>query len=1054
MKKQLYKTGKQRLLQVLPLLLLAGPAFAQTKVKGTVLDEKGAGMPGVTVAVVSNADHKQFNTMSDEAGVFMLDHMEGKGSYDFIFTAVGYESDTISRFKINEGDNNSLLVRMKVASKSLNDVIVVGYGTQSKARVTGAISQIKSTDLNKYAGSSFGSQLAGKVAGVTINEASGMPGTEPQIVIRGVSTLTAGSNPLIVVDGFPLSEGSSLNSINPQDIETMDILKDPSSAAIYGSRAANGVILITTKTAQKDKTTVSFDAYSGFQQRADKVKLIDGYQYALYSSEARDWGYVSRDPAKRKLDDNVATRKANGATARDYRLNYMDPYLANQPGLTNTNWLDAITRTAPINSYTLSVSGSAGTKSNYYLSANYFNQQGIVLNTGLKRYSMDIKVGSRPFCWLKTGLTLVPSYNQQKYFNNNADRSTDPISSALVMYPMFSPYNADGSLAISQQIKANTPEDGALMENPVAILKMNTYDRNYFRNFGNAFLELQLADGLTFKTLLGGDFQSNYINYYSPSTVGAYRTAAPKPAVASETNGYVWNYISENTLTYDKRFGDHDINLLAGYSFQKENGNSTLINGTNIPDDNLNNIAGASNFSITKTGYTWAQLSYFSRFQYAYQGKYLLTAAIRRDGSSRFGAQSKYGYFPSVTAGWILSNEAFLQKQSWLDLLKLRASWGKAGNNQIGSYGSLALVNPDNYVYGGTLAPGSAASAAPNANLGWESKQAINAGFDLGLFHVLTLSANFYRTITSDLLLNVPVPAQSGYTSSLQNLGKVRNTGFEFELSGNNIALGKVKWSFNANLTTNKNTVLALAPGQTQILTGSNSVFLTKVGGPIAEMYGYDVIGIYKSQDQINSTPHMDGTVVGDYIMRDLDGDGKITTADRKGFGSYAPKLVYGFQNTFSYGNFELSIGINGIVGRKIYDAALWSMESGESFGLANEYYYKNRWDPKDNPEGTLARPTTNLSANRLNARASNQFVYSGDYLRIRNIQLAYRFNLRSKFITGLRVYATANNPFTFTSYRGFNPDATTTDNVLTSGYAYSNYPVAKSYILGVNLTF
>ncbi len=366
----------------------------------------------------------------------------------------------------------------------------------------------------------------------------------------------------------------------------------------------------------------------------------------------------------------------------------------------------------------------------------------------------------------------------------------------------------------------------------------------------------------------------------------------------------------------------------------------------------------------------------------------------------------------------------------------------------------MALVNPDNYVYGSNLAPGYAASAAPNANLGWESKQAFNAGFDLSVFHTLTLSANFYHTVTSNLLLNVPVPAQSGYTSSLQNLGKVRNTGFEFELSGDHIALGKTSWSFNANFTTNKNTVLALAPGQTQILTGSNSAFLTKVGGSIAEMYGYDVIGIYKSEEQINSTPHTQGTVVGDYMMKDLDGDGKITTADRRSFGSYAPKLAYGFQNTFSYGNFDLSVGINGIIGRKIYDAALWSMESGESFGLANQYYFENRWDPNDNPNGTLARPTTNLSANRLNAKASNQFVYSGDYLRIRNIQLAYRFNLRSKIITGLRIYASANNPFTFTSYRGFNPDATTTDNVLTSGYAYSNYPIAKSYIIGLNLTF
>lgn len=1054
MKKQHYKSIKQKVKWTLPLLFLGSAAFAQTKVKGTVLDDKGLSMPGVTIAVINNADNKKLNAMSEGDGTFTFDNFEVNSSYTFIFTTVGYENDTVKNFKVNEGDNNSLLVRMKVSTNSLNDVMVVGYGTQSKSRITGAISQVKSAELNKYAGSSFASQLAGKVAGVTINEASAMPGSDPQIVIRGVSTLTAGSNPLIVVDGFPLTEGSSLNSINPQDIETLDILKDPSSAAIYGSRAANGVILITTKSAQKDKTTISFDAYSGFQQRADKVKLVDGYQYALYSTEARDWGYVSKDPTKRHLNDDVATRKANGATARDYRLNYVGPYLANQAGLTNTDWLDAITQTAPINSYNLAVSGSTGTKSNYYISANYFNQQGIVLNTGLKRYSTDIKLNSQPFSWLKVGLSMTPSYNQQKYFNNNADRSSDPISSALVMYPMFSPYNADGSLAISKQIKANTPEDGALMENPVAILKMNTYNRNFFRNFGNTFLEFKILDGLKFKTMLGADFQSNNINYYSPSTVGAYRTAAPKPAVASETDGYVWNYISENTLTYAKTFGEHDINLLAGYSFQKENGNSTLINGTNIPDDNLGNISGASNFSVVKTAYTWTQLSYFSRFQYAFKGRYLLTASIRRDGSSRFGADSKYGYFPSITGGWIISNERFMQRYKWIDQLKLRASWGKAGNNQIGSYGSLALVNSDNYIYGGSLAPGYAASTAPNANLGWESKQAFNIGFDLVSFKHLSLSANYYNTTTSDLLLNVPVPEQSGYSSSLQNLGKVRNTGLEFEFSGNDIHLGKIRWSFNANVTSNKNTVLALAPGQNQIITGSNSAFLTKVGGPIAEMYGYDVTGIYKTQQEIDNSPHTAGTVIGDYIMKDLDGDGKITTNDRKGFGAYAPKIAYGFQTTFSYNHFDLSIGINGILGRKIYDQGLWSMESGESFGLADEYYYKNRWDPNDNPNGTLARPTTNLSANRLNARASNVFVYSGDYMRVRNIQLAYNFTIKSGFITGLRVYATANNPFTFTSYRGFNPDATSTDNVLTSGYAYSNYPIAKSYILGFNLTF
>jgi TonB-linked SusC/RagA family outer membrane protein len=764
---------------------------------------------------------------------------------------------------------------------------------------------------------------------------------------------------------------------------------------------------------------------------------------------------MSKDPAHRTLNDDVATRKANGATARDYVLNYVGPWLKGQQGLSNTNWLDAIFRTAPINSYNLSVSGNNG-KTNYYISGNYFNQQGIILNTGLERFSGEVKINSQPTEWLRTGISITPSYNIQKYFKNDANRSSDPIGATLIMYPFFPVYNADGSLAISQQIKANTPEDGALGENPVAIMKMTTYNRNFFRNFGNAFLEFKLLNNLKFKTMLGGDYTATDINYYSPSNVGAYRTAAPKPAAATSTNAYVWNYISENTLTWSKTVGNHDINLMAGYSFQKENADSTVINGTNIPDDNLQNISGATSFSATKSAYTWTQLSYLARLQYAYNEKYLFTAAIRRDGSSRFGTNSKYGYFPSLTAGWIINKEHFLQNLSWLNQLKLRATWGKAGNNQIGAYGSQALVNQDNYVYGTTLAPGYAAATAPNANLSWETKTAFNIGFDATAYKHFSLTVNYYNTTTSDLLLNVPVPAQSGYISSLQNIGKVRNTGIELELSGNDIHLGPVRWSYNANLTSNKNVVLALAPGQTQILTGNKSAFLTKVGGPIAELYGYEVTGVYKTQSDIDKTPHMAGTVIGDYIMKDEDGDGKITTADRRGFGSYSPKLVYGFSSDFSYTNFTLSFSLTGLTGRKIFDNSLWLMESGESFGLGDQYYFKKRWDPNDNPNGFLARPTTNLSANRLNAAASNQFFYDAHYLRIRTIQLSYSIPsklLRKNKVAECSVYLSANNPFTFTPYRGFNPDATSTS-ILTSGAADSNYPIAKSYMAGIHLTF
>lgn len=1038
-------------------LLVAGMVQAQTgaRVKGRVLDENGAGLMGVTVNVTNSSNSKGVSTATDNSGNFTIENLDKVLLYHFQFSAAGYKTDSVKNFKVNAGDNNSLLIRMKVAVNALNEVVVVGYGTQSKARVTGAITSLKSEELNKYASGSFGQQLAGRAAGIQINDASALPGTDPQIVIRGISTLTAGTFPLIVVDGFPLSEGSSLNSINSQDIETIDILKDPSSAAIYGSRAANGVILITTKSAKGDKTKLAFDAYAGFQERSDKVKLVDGYQYATYSTEARNWGYVAKDPAHRSESDDVATRKANSATARDFVLNYVNPWLNKQPGLTNTNWMDALFRKAPVNNYNLSLSGSSS-KTSYYMSGSYFNQQGIVTNTGLERFSGVVKVMSQPNEWLKVGVSLNPSYNIQKYFKNDASRNSDPIAATLIMYPFFPVYNTDGSLAISQQIKANTPEDGALGENPVAIMKMTTYNRNFFRNFGNAFLEFKLLNGLKFKTMLGGDYTGTSINYYTPSNVGAYRTAAPKPAAATSTNAAVWNYITENTLTWSRSLGRHDINLLAGYSFQKENGDSTVVNGTNIPDDNLQNISGATSFSATKAAYTWSQLSYLSRLQYAYADKYLFTAALRRDGSSRFGKNSKYGYFPSLTAGWILSKEYFMQSLSWINQLKLRATWGKAGNNQIGAYGSQALVNQENYLYGNTLAAGYAATTAPNADLSWETKTAFNVGFDATVYKRFNVTLNYYHTITSNLLLNVPVPAQSGYVSSLQNIGKVKNTGLELEVSGSDIHLGPVRWSYSANITTNKNVVLALAQGQQQILTGKNSAFLTRVGGPIAELYGYEVTGVYKTQADIDKTPHIAGTVVGDYIMKDLVPDGKITTADRRTFGSYSPKLVYGFSSDFSYKNFDFSFSLTGLTGRKIYDNSLWLMESGESFGLADQYYFNNRWHPTDNPNGFLARPTTNLSANRLNAQASNQFFYNAHYMRVRTIQLGYtlpaRLLLRNK-VAECRLYVSANNPFLFTPYRGFNPDATSSS-VLTSGAADSNYPVARSYQLGMHLTF
>ncbi len=1017
------------------------------RISGKVTDAAGAPLPGVTVRVKGTS----MAVSADASGNFQL--LAERGSV-LVFFSIGYKTR-----EWTVGDQLMIAVSLEEDVNQMNQLVLIGYGNQTRERVTGAVSRVKSAELNTYSGSSFALQLSGKAAGVSINDASAQPGTDPQIVIRGIGTLTAGRDPLVVVDGFPLSEGTSFNSINPADIESVDILKDPASAAIYGSRAANGVILVSTKRGKNETMKVSFDLYSGVQQRADNVEYIDAYQAAIYFTEARDWGYVSKNPTSRSVTDDRATRIAKGASLRELRLNYLQPYLDQQPGLTNTNWMNETFRTAPMSSYNLALSGGSA-KTNYYFSGNYFKQDGLVIENGLQRYSGSVKINSKVSQKLDFAFNLNPSYNIQNYFNNNGNNNTDMIAATNIMYPFFSPYNADGSLAISKEILANTPEDGALGENTVALAKKITNIRSTYRTFGNASLTFQLLDGLKIKAMLGGDYRSNYFRYFNPSDVGGYRTAAPKPAAATETNGSAINYLSENTLEYHKKFGGHDLNVLAGYTFQKQNGTSTDITGSGIADDNITNIGGASAFAVSTSKSVWTQISMLSRVQYSFNDKYLLSATLRRDGSSRFGKDNRWGYFPSITSGWVLSREDFFPESKTLTFAKIRATWGRAGNNQVGSYESRALVSGGsgyNYVFNGTLASGFAASTTPNSNLGWETKTSVNIGLDLGLFNAVTVVADYYNATTSDLLLDVPVPEQSGFSSSTQNIGKVNNRGFELEVSSS-LPLGKVKWDLSGNLATNRNKVLALAPGQLQIISGTESNFFTKVGGPVAELYGYQVTGIYKTQAEIDATPHLSGTVVGDYTVEDLDQNGTINGKDMKGFGTYFPKITYGLTNSFQYREFSLEVAIAGVYGRKIYDRQLSTLDdAGEGFAVPSKYYFENRYHPVDNPDGYLGQPNMgNFSTARKSARTSNIFYKDADYIRLRNLQLGYRLPkklLSSIRVAGAQVYVTANNLFTITKYRGYNPDATT-ENVLTSGQALANYPVARSWVMGLSATF
>lgn len=941
--------------------------------------------------------------------------------------------------------------------KTIDEVVLVGYGKQSKKNNSGSISSIDEKQMKGIASSNFGDIIAGKATGVQITQANATPGGSPSIRVRGIGTLTAGSNPLIVVDGLPLTEGSNLNAIDPNSIAKIDILKDAASAAIYGSRGANGVIIIETKQGKKGNMNISLDTYYGMQMRSDNVKLVNAYDMATFLKEARDNNYLSKGSNRSAFDDN-ATRVSKGASLRELIPDYLKPYLAKQPGLTDTDWLNTVMKPAPISQTSLNITGGSE-KSKYAFTTSYFNQKGLVIGTDYEKFSTSINLSTDLTDRWKVGVTMTPSYATGTINASENSRSYNPLQMATAMYPFFKAYNDDGSLAISQQILGNTATDGALVENPVAVQEMTNRKYNLFKIFGNIFTELELLKGLKYRFSVGGDYSSYEYNFFDPSTVGAYRAAAPDVTFANRTEYIRKNYLIENVISFDRKWGSHKVDAIGGQSFQQEDNTQLLTEATSFPDNSIRNIAGGTAFKNTLTQYKWRLLSYFTRVNYTFDNKYNLMASYRRDGSSRFGKNSKWGDFYAFSAGWTVSNENFFPENNVVNDLKLRYSLGSNGNNQIPNFGALSLMNPDNYNFGNTLIPGYTTATAPNPNISWEKSKSNNFGVDFSLFkNVLNVSADYYILNRDGLLLDVPVPQQSGFSTSLQNIGKIKNSGFELQIASKTFNIAQdFTYSGSLNFSTNKNEVLALANGQKQIITGENNFSVTKVGGSIGEMYGYNILGIYKNMAEINNSAHITGTMVGDYIMEDLNNDGKIDVNDKRSFGSGVPKYIIGFNNNFRYGLFELSFSLYSEIGKKIYNAdAVTTLESGEGFGMASQYYFDNRYNAVTNPDGFFGMPNMNFSNNRKEARTSNLYFKNADYVRLRSLRLAFNLPqsmLKNIGVENAQIYLVGNNIFTFSKYKGMNIDATS-DNVLTQGFDQANYPVAKIYSMGFNLKF
>lgn len=1019
-------------------------------VKGKVVGADGEPIIGATVMEEGTTN----GTITDMDGLFKL---EVKSSNNLLrFSYVGYKDKTV---KMKVG--TELIITLLEDTEMIDEVVVVGYGKQSRAKVTSAISKLEGSKLLQDMNvSSFDQALAGKMPGVNIQQATGAPGSGIHIKIRGNNSINYSSQPLIVVDGVPLSSSSSsadmqgestgfqygsnpLSMINPADIESIDVLKDAASAAIYGSRGSNGVIIITTKQGKVGKTKVNFSMYTGISQITKKVDVMDAYELADFTKKSRDLAYQMsggnpNDPLEMRTNPNHKYPS------------YMIPYIEGKQGLTNTDWQDAIYRTAFQQNYDVNVSGG-NERMNYYLSGNFTDQDGIIINTGMKRYSLRTNLNANITDRLKLGLRVSAVQSDNKLVRSEDAWSREGLVITTLMYhPNLPIYNADGSYATDLMLLENrSGVNVAQIQNPVALAMMvkNQLSTRTFN--GNLDLEYNLLENLKLKTSFGVESVGMHREYYRPKSLSARFELAPTTTynIGEDTRSSVFNWISETNLTYNQNFGDHSLDLLLNFSAQKEKSEYTYLHGMNFPNDNVTTINAAANTKGRSYAQEAAMVSFLGRVMYSYDNRYLFTASLRRDGSSRFAKNTRWGWFPSVSGGWNISKEAFYPENAWVNNMKLRVSYGITGNANIPYYGGTSVLSANNYIFGNAIFQGFAPANSPNKDLSWESTSTTNLGLDLSLFgSKLNIAIDAYQSETKDLLLNVTVPATSGFTSALQNIGKIRNRGLEVMFSTNQSFACGLNWEGSLALSTNKNEVVALAPGQKQILyrSGLNDAsYIVKVGESLGSFYGYKVNGIFTSQEQFDSTPHLEGQKqgVGDFIYEDVTGDGKVDANDRTIIGNANPKFTWGLNNTLRWKNFDLGFGLEGKHGGKIFNATHRYLAEAWGNNLAI-------YGTKDAPRSVWAYGT------KSHTRPSTWHVEDASFIRVRNISLGYTF--RNLFgINMLRIYASATNPFTFTDYSGYNPEVSNKGgSAITAGEDFGNYPVSKSFTFGLNVSF
>ncbi len=985
---------------------------SETEISGKVMDESGQGLPGVNV-LVKDTD---IGTITDSGGNYRLNVPDDATVLTFSY--VGYISEDV------EIAGRSVIdLSLSPDIETLSEIVVVGYGTVSKSDLTGSVSSVSSEEIVQVPVTSVARTLQGRAAGVSVNQASGQPGQGVIIRVRGNNSISGGNDPLYVIDGFPVNDFGS--DLNPEDIESIEILKDASATAIYGSRGANGVILITTKRGGTGKAKVDYHGFYGVQSLRKKIDLLDRDSYV-------------------EMVNEIAVNEGGSPV-------YGPGDIDNLP---DNDWHDLVYRNAKMQSHQISVSGGSEL-TKYYASLNYLDQEGIIRNSGFERFNFrvngDQKINEK--LDLKTSLAVSRSIFNQT-FDDFADGFGAIPFTTNVMPPISPVRDSNGDYTVFSGV----PWGGT---NPVGFAENDKFRRLTTRVLGNLELKYEIIKGLNFRTSIGLSSINNTTDTYRP--IGII-SLGPSDGQASKSFNKSISFVNENIVSYNKDIDDHSFSALMGFTYQEDNFDGLSGSGTGFVTDAFENnlLQSANVVGRPTTSQSDAKLvSYLGRINYTFNQKYLLTLTGRYDGSSKFGSNNKYAFFPSAAFAWRISDESFFENQREISNLKFRASIGKSGNQAIGSFQTLARLSTNGPIFGDGQNVGFVLSSFENSDLKWETTTSTDIGIDLGLFDDrIVFTADYYIKKTKDLLFNAILPTSSGFTSSVRNVGEIENKGFEFELTTRNFT-GAFKWTSSLNMTFNRNKVVSLgtdglgnrieridAPG-----AGGNwfPLFLGEAG---QQLYGFETEGIYQTDAEAveNGEPNKSA---GDYRFKDIDGNGIVNSDDQKILTDLQPDFVFGMNHDFSYKNFELSILMVGSVGNNIVNEfAKYYTAIGGNWNVTKEAW-ENRWTGPGSG-GTFAKASSNAINTITFAPPNTLWVEDGSYLKFRDIKIAYNFQdkiLDKIGVANLKLYVSGQNLITLTDYSHYDPEAAW-ERAPVNGWDRGVYPSTKSVTFGLKANF